>query len=190
MIKISNKVVKKFFNLIEDSHEFYKDFLSREPRNRFIPEIYLSMKEFQYLSEKEDEFLEIDIISNLNISDYNFIYHIGSNENINITQLSKKMKSSKGYTSKAIKKLHSIDLIETFQMPPNKKEVFLSLTKSGTKIYLNIYKQFLKKEKEIELFLEDNFTDSELKTIFAFFIKINKFKNENLLKNRKKKDRK
>lgn len=58
------------------------------------------MKEFQYLAEKEDESLEISTTLDLNISDYNFIYYIGSNENINITQLSKKMKSSKGYTSK------------------------------------------------------------------------------------------
>lgn len=185
MIKISNKVVKKFFNLIEDSREFYKDFLSREPRNSFIPEIYLNMKEFQYLAEKEEESLKISTTLDLNISDYNFIYYIGSNENINITQLSKKMKSSKGYTSKVIKKLHSYELIETFQIPPNKKEIFLSLTKSGMKIYLNIYKEFLKKENEIEMFLEDNFTDAELKTIFNFFVKVNKFRTEKLLKSNK-----
>ncbi|WP_316088743.1 MarR family transcriptional regulator [Fusobacterium sp.] len=184
MIKISNKVVKKFFNLIEDSREFYKDFLSREPKNKLIPEIYLSMKEFQYLAEKEDESLDVNTVLDLSVADYNFIYYIGSSEKINITQLSKKMKISKGYASKAIKKLHSYELIEIFQIPPNKKELFLSLTKSGTKIYLNIYKEFLKKENEIEIFLEDNFNDSELKTIFDFFIKINKFKNEKLLKNK------
>ena len=38
--------------------------------------------------------------------------------------------------------------------------------------------------KEIEIFFEDNFNDNELKIIFDFFVKINKFKNEQLLKNK------
>ena len=187
MIKISNQVVKKFFNLIEDSREFYKEFLSREPKNSFIPEIYLGMKEFQHLSEKDSEAIDISTNFDLNISDYNFIYCIGSNEKINITQLSKKMKTSKGYSSKIVRKLQTYNFIDSFQIPPNKKEIFFSLTKSGTKIYLSIYKKLLEEENEIEIFLENNFTDAELKTIFNFFIKINKFKNEKILKSNKDK---
>ena len=51
MIKISNKVVKKFFNLIEDSKEFYKDFLKTDKGASYIPEIYLEMQEFIYANE-------------------------------------------------------------------------------------------------------------------------------------------
>lgn len=40
------KVVTKFFNLVEDSEEFYKDFLIQHSENTYIPEIYLTIKEF------------------------------------------------------------------------------------------------------------------------------------------------
>lgn len=189
MGNISSKIKNKFFSLIEDSREFYKDFLSREPRNSYIPEIYLSMKEFQYLNEKLDEIMEIKSSFDLNPTEYDLIYHIGKSDSINITQLSKKMKSSKGYVSKIIKKLLLLNIVETRQLPSNKKEVFIYLTKAGNKLYLELYRFYYQKENDIEMFMEDNFSDAELKVIFKFFTNINKFNNEQLLKAENKKEK-
>ena len=55
---MSNKVVKKFFNLVENSKEFYKDFLLRDPKNIYIPEIYLCLL---YTSDAADERSSLDI---------------------------------------------------------------------------------------------------------------------------------
>ena len=86
---MSKKVVKKFFNLVEDSREFYKDFLIRQPKNTYIPEIYLAVKEFTYLNEKSNEFANIMLPYNLSSTEYNFIYNIGLHDTINLTALSK-----------------------------------------------------------------------------------------------------
>ena len=103
MKKISNKVIKKFFNLIEDSREFYKEFLKSDKGESYIPEIYLEMQEFIYANEKYHNVLKDRLDKDLTFTDYNYLYCIGSNEKINVTQLSKKIKNSKGYTSKVIK---------------------------------------------------------------------------------------
>ncbi len=178
---MSKKVVKKFFNLVEDSREFYKDFLIRQPKNTYIPEIYLAVKEFTYLNEKSNEFANIMLPYNLSSTEYNFIYNIGLHDTINLTALSKIVKSSKGYTSKVIKKLADLKYINILQSDSNKKEIFISLSKSGNKIYSEVYKHLLNERAQLEIFLEENFSDEELKNIFKFLIKINKLKNEKII---------
>lgn len=175
------KVVTKFFNLVEDSEEFYKDFLIQHSENTYIPEIYLAIKEFIYLYEKCNEFTDISLPYGLSSTDYNFIYNIGVNNIINITSLAKAVKSTKGYTSKVVKKLINLKYVNSFQTDSNKKEIFLSLSKSGNKIYSEIYHHLLNRHNEFEIFLKENFSDEELKSIFKFFIEINKFKNKKLI---------
>lgn len=183
---MQNKVVKKFFNLVENSKEFYKDFLLIEPKNIYIPEIYLAIKEFIHISEKADIFSNLDFSYNLSPAEYNLIYFIGNNDHINITMLSKMTKSSKGYVSKIVKKLLEDNYIKTYQSSSNKKEIFLSLTKNGIKIYMDIYRELLQEHNKFDIFLKENFSDEELQNIFNFFTKINKFKNEEYLKSHKK----
>lgn len=178
---MSKKVVKKIFNLVENSQEFYKTFLSKDPKNIYIPEIYLSMKEFIYINEKYNKFPSLNIPYEMTQAEYTFIYYVGLNEKINITSLAKITRSSKGYVSKVVKKLIDNNIIKISQSPTNKKEIHLSLSKSGIKIYTDIYKHILSERNELDTFLEENFSDEELKLIFDFFTKINKFKNEKFL---------
>lgn len=180
MRKISNKVIKKFFNLIEDSKEFYKDFLKTGKGEEYIPEIYLEMQEFIYANEKYNSTIKDNIDSDLSFTDYNYLYCIGINHKINITQLSKKIKNSKGYTSKVIKKLTLLNYVRTFQEEGNKKDIYIELTKSGKTAYKNICSQIENIEKEFQQFLWENFNEEELKFLYNFFIKINKFQNEKI----------
>lgn len=180
--KISSKVIKKFFNLIEDSKEFYKDFLKIDKGEGYIPEIYLEMQEFIYANEKYTTSLKEGLNKELSFTDYNYLYCIGSSEKINITQLSKKIKNSKGYTSKVIKKLLSLNYIKTFQEEGNKKDIYIELTKNGKIAYENICKKIEGVENSFYQFLWENFNEEELKFLYNFFIKINKFQNEEIAK--------
>ncbi|MGY0395118.1 MULTISPECIES: MarR family transcriptional regulator [unclassified Fusobacterium] len=182
MKKISSKVIKKFFNLIEDSKEFYKDFLKSDRGEGYIPEIYLEMQEFVYANDKYMSSLKEGLNGELNFADYNHIYCIGSSEKINITQLSKKIKNSKGYTSKVIKKLLMLRYIRTYQEEGNKKDVYIELTKNGRIAYEEICDKIENIEKDFYQFLWENFSEEELKFLYSFFIKINKFQNEQITK--------
>lgn len=182
MVKISSKVIKKFFNLIEDSKEFYKDFLKTDKGESYIPEIYLEMQEFIYANEKYTSSLKEGLNKNLTFTDYNYLYCIGSSEKINVTQLSKKIKNSKGYTSKVIKKLLSLNYIRTFQEDGNKKDIYIELTKTGKTAYKDICSRVEEMEDSFYKFLWENFSEEELKFLYSFFIKINKFQNEEIAK--------
>lgn len=182
MIKISNKVIQKFFNLIEDSKEFYKDFLHGDKGEGYIPEIYLEMQEFIYVNEKYTTLFKESLSKELSFTDYNYLYCIGSGDKINITQLSKKIKNSKGYTSKVIKKLLTLNYIETYQEDGNKKDLYIKLTKKGKVAYKEVYKKIEEVEGNFYQFLFENYNEEELKFLYKFFIKINKFQNEEIAK--------
>ena len=102
------------------------------------------MQEFIYVNEKYTTMLKNSLNKELNLTDYNFIYYIGSSEKINLTQLSKKIKNSKGYTSKVIKKLLTLNYIKTYQKDENKKEIYIELTKNGELAYNDIYDKIKK----------------------------------------------
>lgn len=140
------------------------------------------MQEFIYANEKYTNILKEKLNNDLNLTDYNYIYCIGSTDKINITQLSKKIKNSKGYTSKVIKKLISLNYIRTYQEEGNKKDIYIELTKNGKNAYKDIYEKIENVENRFYKFLWENFTEEELKFLYNFFVKINKFQNEEISK--------
>lgn len=140
------------------------------------------MQEFIYVNEKYTSTLKEGLNKNLTLTDYNYLYYIGSSEKINVTQLSKKIKNSKGYTSKVLKKLLALNYIKTFQEEGNKKDIYIELTKNGKNAYKDIYKKIEGVENSFYKFLWENFTEEELKFLYNFFVKINKFQNEEIAK--------
>lgn len=168
--------------MIEDSKEFYKDFLKSDKGEGYIPEIYLEMQEFIYANEKYTNLLKNGLSEELSLNDYNYLYCIGSSEKINLTQLSKKIKNSKGYTSKVIKRLITLNYIKTYQEDGNKKDIYFELTKNGKIAYRDICKKIEGVEDRFYKFLYENFTEEELKFLYNFFVKINRFQNEEISK--------
>lgn len=140
------------------------------------------MQEFIYANEKYTNILKEKLNNDLNLTDYNCIYCIGSTDKINITQLSKKIKNSKGYTSKVIKKLISLNYIRTYQEEGNKKDIYVELNKNGKNAYKDIFEKIENVENRFYKFLWENFTEEELKFLYNFFVKINKFQNEEISK--------
>lgn len=140
------------------------------------------MQEFIYANEKYTNILKEKLNNDLSLTDYNYIYCIGSTDKINITQLSKKIKNSKGYTSKVIKKLISLNYIKTYQEEGNKKDIYVELNKNGKNAYKDIFEKIENVENRFYKFLWENFTEEELKFLYNFFVKINKFQNEEISK--------
>ena len=121
------------------------------------------MQEFIYANEKYTNILKEKLNNDLNLTDYNYIYCIGSTDKINITQLSKKIKNSKGYMSKVIKKLISLNYIRTYQEEGNKKDIYIELTKNGKNAYKDIYEKIENVENRFYKFLWENFTEGRVK---------------------------
>jgi DNA-binding MarR family transcriptional regulator len=79
---------------------------------------------------KDDEILE-----DLSLAEVHCVDRIGSIEQPNVTKIANSMRLTRGAISKACKKLLGKDLIEDYQDPRNKKEVYFRLTKSGWAVF-------------------------------------------------------
>lgn len=179
---MAKKVLKKFFNLIEDSKEYYNDFLNEDFINEYIVEIDLEIKEFLHTTEKYTRGILSNKSLSLSNTEYNCLYLIGKTSDINSTSIAKKIKQSKGNISKIIKKLENKKLITVYQKKDNKRQSFFRLTSSG-EVYFNEYDMYMEKlKKDYFTFFSENFTEDELEFIYNFFVKINKFRNEEIAK--------
>lgn len=183
---MAKKVLKKFLNLIEDSKEFYNDFLNEDFINEYIVEIDLEIKEFLHTSEKYSRGILANNSLSLSSAEYNCLYLIGKVPDINSTIIAKKTKQSKGNISKIIKKLEMKHLITVYQKEENKKQSFFKLTSLGI-VQFNEYNEYVEKiKKDYFTFFSENFTEEELEFIYNFFVKINKFRNEEIAKIKQK----
>lgn len=102
-----------------------------------------------------------------NPSEIHCIQYIGRNPNSNVTKLANAFRMTTGGITKLTKKLLKKNLIETYKMPNNKKEIYFRLTSSGEDIYKiheELHKDFSKRDKEIF----EQITDSEYACIFRF----------------------
>lgn len=60
--------------------------------------------------------------------------------------------------------------------------MYIELTKNGRIAYEEICDKIENIEKDFYQFLWENFSEEELKFLYSFFIKINKFQNEQITK--------
>ena len=64
----------------------------------------------------------------------------------------------------------------------NKKDIYVELNKNGKNAYKDIFEKIENVENRFYKFLWENFTEEELKFLYNFFVKINKFQNEEISK--------
>ncbi|GFP75484.1 MarR family winged helix-turn-helix transcriptional regulator [Clostridium fungisolvens] len=109
-----------------------------------------------------------DILKGYKSSEIHCIEYIGGNEDPNVTKLGEAFYMTRGAISKLTKKLIQKGLIESYQKPDNKKEVYFRLTKKGQELYKvhdELHKEFQDRDKPIfEQVTEDQF-DSMLRFI-------------------------
>lgn len=101
-------------------------------------------------------------------SEVHCIEYIGSNVDTNVTKLSEYFYMTRGAMSKLTKKLIKKGVIESYQKPDNKKEIYFRLTEQGKKVYKiheKLHKEFQERDKAIfEQVTEEQF-DSMLNFI-------------------------
>jgi DNA-binding MarR family transcriptional regulator len=75
------------------------------------------------------------ILDDLSLAEVHCIDCIGSTEQPNVTRIASNMRLTRGAVSKISKKLLAKALIEDYQDPGNKKEVYFRLTESGRAVF-------------------------------------------------------
>ncbi|MCP1224109.1 MarR family winged helix-turn-helix transcriptional regulator [Sebaldella sp. S0638] len=85
-------------------------------------------------------------------SEVHCIEYIGKTPDSNVTELAESFYMTRGAISKLTKKLMSKGLIESYQSPDNKKEIYFRLTEQGKTVYNiheKLHKEFVKRDEVI-----------------------------------------
>jgi len=80
------------------------------------------------------------------------IEYIGRNVDSNVTKLAESFYVTRGAISKLTKKLIKKGIIESYQKPDNKKEIYFRLTEQGkviNKVHEGLHKEFQERDKTV-----------------------------------------
>jgi DNA-binding MarR family transcriptional regulator len=93
-----------------------------------------------------------DSLKDYKSSEVHYIECIGRNVDSNVTKLAESLYMTRGAISKMAKKLISKGIIESYQKPDNKKEIYFKLTEKGQEIYKvheKLHKEFQDRDKAV-----------------------------------------
>jgi DNA-binding MarR family transcriptional regulator len=93
-----------------------------------------------------------DSLKDFKSSEVHYIECIGRNVDPNVTKLAESLYMTRGAISKITKKLMNKGIIESYQKPDNKKEIYFRLTEQGQEIYKlheDLHKEFQERDKVI-----------------------------------------
>jgi DNA-binding MarR family transcriptional regulator len=85
-------------------------------------------------------------------SEVHCIEYIGKNADSNVTSLAQVFYMTRGAMTKMTKKLMGKSVIESYQKPDNKKEIYFKLTQQGNVIYETheeLHKEFQERDKAV-----------------------------------------
>ncbi|REB11633.1 MarR family transcriptional regulator [Sporosarcina sp. BI001-red] len=85
-------------------------------------------------------------------SEVHCIEYIGSHLDSNVTKLAEAFYMTRGATSKMTKRLIEKGLIESYQKPENKKEIYFRLTEQGiviNNVHDDLHKEFQERDKAV-----------------------------------------
>lgn len=124
-----------------------------------------------------------DSLKGYKSSEVHYIECIGKNVEPNVTKLAESLYMTRGAISKMTKKLIEKGIIESYQKPDNKKEIYFKLTEQGQKIY-KIHDKLHKEFQERDKVVFEKVTEEQFDSMLTF---INKY-SEHLDKEIKKLD--
>jgi DNA-binding MarR family transcriptional regulator len=93
-----------------------------------------------------------DSLKGYKSSEVHCIEYIGRNVDSNVTKLAESFYMTRGAISKLTKKLIKKGIIESYQKPDNKKEIYFRLTSQGKviyKIHEELHKEFRERDKAV-----------------------------------------
>lgn len=134
-------------------------------------------KEEQFIVNVKDLFDKMSWLNKFRMESYlkdykpsevHCIEYIEKNRDANVTKLAKALYMTRGAISKLTKKLLNKGLIDTYQKPDNKKEVYFKLTEEGKDIFNTheaIHKEFRERDRAVLSQITDEQYDSMLNFI-------------------------
>lgn len=93
-----------------------------------------------------------DTLKGYKSSEVHYIEYIGRNTDSNVTKLAESFYMTRGAISKLSKKLIKKGIIESYQKPDNKKEIYFRLTPQGQVIYKvheELHQEFQERDKAV-----------------------------------------
>jgi len=93
-----------------------------------------------------------DSLKGYKSSEVHCIEYIGRNVDSNVTKLAESFYMTRGAISKITKKLIKKGIIESYQKPDNKKEIYFRLTEQGkiiNKVHEELHKEFQERDKAV-----------------------------------------
>lgn len=100
-------------------------------------------------------------------SEVHCIDYIGKHKDVNVTKLAEVFSMTRGAISKLAKKLIAKGLIESYQKPENKKEIYYKLTESGWRIF-DIHEKLHTGFSDRDKTVFKDFSEDELDIIIRF----------------------
>ncbi|MDD7795176.1 MarR family transcriptional regulator [Clostridium sp. 'White wine YQ'] len=108
-----------------------------------------------------------DHFKGFNSSEVHCIEFIGRNADSNVTKLAESFYMTRGAISKMTKKLIQKGVIESYQKPDNKKEIYFSLTEQGQEIY-NVHEKLHREFQERDKVVFEHVTEEQLDSMLRF----------------------
>ncbi len=111
-------------------------------------DLYNKMNSLNSVKIKE----RIDDFKPYQSSEIHCIEYVGSNVDSNVTKLAESLYMTLGAISKLTKKLIKKGLIESYQKPDNKKEIYFRLTSQGKvifKVHEKLHQEFWERDKAV-----------------------------------------
>ncbi|MBV7274069.1 MarR family transcriptional regulator [Clostridium thailandense] len=100
-------------------------------------------------------------------SEVHCIEYIGRNAESNVTKLAESFYMTRGAISKMTKKLIKKGVIESYQKPDNKKEIYFKLTEQGQEIY-KVHEELHKEFQERDKVVFDEVTEEQFDSMLSF----------------------
>nr|WP_150267472.1 MarR family transcriptional regulator [Paenibacillus tepidiphilus] len=111
-----------------------------------------------------------DILKDYKPSEVHCIEYIGRNADSNVTKLAESFYMTKGAISKLTKKLIEKGLIESYQKPDNRKEIYFKLTEQGIAVY-DIHDELHKEFQERDKAVFEQVTEEQYDSMLSFIAK-------------------
>lgn len=108
-----------------------------------------------------------DTLKDYKSSEVHCIECIGKNVDSNVTKLAESFYMTRGAISKMTKKLIKKGIIESYQKPDNKKEIYFRLTEQGQVIY-NVHEEMHKEFQERDKAIFDQVTEAQFDSMLSF----------------------
>lgn len=121
-----------------------------------------------------DSFKMKESLKDYNPSEIHCIAYIGEEEDSNVTRMAEAFDMTRGAVSKLTKKLVKKGLIENYQKPFNRKEVYFRLTGQGKAIF-RIHNEIHRGFKERDQLFFEQVTEEQLNVITEFAKKYNMY---------------